>query len=114
MLPGSIAGSILPAAATEQEWQFITRKPYEPNSFQPCREYLVANPPDYSRHPLYGNLDIAALKAQIEKSTGKPWIIIFARYWCDCHPRGDPVENLDLNWDGKTDIEDFIVLNSEF
>jgi len=93
---------------------FITsRRVYDTGDRRTCRQYLAANPPDYSGHPLYGEIDISLLKRTIEETTGKPWIITFARYWLDCHPLGDPIAKLDVDWDGITGMNDFNILSAD-
>jgi len=91
----------------------ISRRVYDPNDRRTCRQWLAANPPDYSGHPLYGQIDVVLLKRTIEQTTGKPWIITFAKFWCDCHPPGDPIAALDVDWDGLTDMRDFAILAAQ-
>lgn len=71
-----------------------------------CRECAV----NYISHPLYGR-DCNDLAYIVELSTGKPWILEFSKYWLSCHPKDDPLKYLDVNWDGVTNYEDFVILS---
>jgi hypothetical protein len=78
---------------------------HDPNII--CRQVVV----DYTSHPLYGR-DCNDLAVVIEQVTGQPWVVTFAAYWMDCHPYDDPVSRCDVNFDGVTDLRDFLILAS--